>query len=117
MQAGAEATGVTFREYVRRGTDPTSIAVMLEDAGAVAGLVIAGKSQKNRLLFKTLDPRLYVLDLYSGTEQLVRVPSCRRGLQLRVGVVWMSVGLWEWASCYGIRMLAIFKKVKGPYFK
>lgn len=49
VQDGAEAAGVTVREYVRRGTDPTSIAVMLEDAGAVAGLVIAGSPQGNIL--------------------------------------------------------------------
>ncbi len=42
VATGAEAAGVSVMEFVRRGTDPTSIAVMLEDAGAVAGLVIAG---------------------------------------------------------------------------
>lgn len=39
---GAAARGMPFWEYVRRGMDPTSIAVMLEDGGAVAGLLIAG---------------------------------------------------------------------------
>ena len=42
VRAGAEAAGLTFLEFVRRGMDPTSIAVMMEDAGAVAGLCIAG---------------------------------------------------------------------------
>ncbi len=42
VRAGAEAAGLTFLEFVRRGLDPTSIAVMMEDAGAVAGLCIAG---------------------------------------------------------------------------
>lgn len=40
--AGAHAAGLSFREYVVRGMDPTSVAVMLEDAAAVAGLVFAG---------------------------------------------------------------------------
>jgi hypothetical protein len=42
--AGAHAAGLSFREYIARGMDPTSIAVMLEDAAAVMGLFIAGKS-------------------------------------------------------------------------
>ena len=42
VRAGAEAAGLTFLEFVRRGMDPTSIAVMMEDSGAVAGLCIAG---------------------------------------------------------------------------
>ena len=49
VQTGAEVAGVPFIEYVRRGTDPTSVAVMLEDAGAVAGLVIAGASDAEDL--------------------------------------------------------------------
>ena len=42
VRAGAEAASLSFLEFVRRGMDPTSIAVMMEDAGAVAGLCIAG---------------------------------------------------------------------------
>ena len=45
VRAGAEAAGLTFSQFVRRGMDPTSIAVMMEDAGAVAGLCIAGEYQ------------------------------------------------------------------------
>ncbi|BDA46259.1 Zinc transporter 9 [Coccomyxa sp. Obi] len=41
---GAHAMGMTFTEYIRRGMDPTTVAVMLEDGAAVAGLVIAGAS-------------------------------------------------------------------------
>ena len=41
---GAAAHGLTFWQFLRRGLDPTSIAVMLEDGAAVTGLVIAGKS-------------------------------------------------------------------------
>ncbi len=41
VMQGAAARGMGFWEYVRRGMDPTSIAVMLEDGGAVAGLLIA----------------------------------------------------------------------------
>lgn len=41
---GAAAHGLTFWQFLRRGLDPTSIAVMLEDGAAVAGLVIAGVS-------------------------------------------------------------------------
>ena len=41
VAAGAAAAGLPFREYVARGVDPTSVAVMLEDGAAVAGLGIA----------------------------------------------------------------------------
>ena len=42
VRDGAEAAGLSFWEYVRRGIDPTSVAVMMEDSGAVAGLAVAG---------------------------------------------------------------------------
>ena len=42
VMAGATAHGLTFMQYLRRGLDPTSIAVMMEDGAAVAGLAIAG---------------------------------------------------------------------------
>eukprot|EP00891_Asterochloris_glomerata_P007437 jgi/Astpho2/7437/fgenesh1_pm.00114_%23_25_t len=42
VAAGAASHGLTFMEFVRRGMDPTSIAVMMEDGAAVAGLVLAG---------------------------------------------------------------------------
>ncbi|KAK9843181.1 hypothetical protein WJX74_008221 [Apatococcus lobatus] len=44
VNQGAQAAGLTFREFVKRGMDPTSIAVMMEDAAAVAGLFLAGIS-------------------------------------------------------------------------
>jgi zinc transporter 9 len=40
--AGAAAAGLGTMEFIKRGMDPTSIAVMLEDGAAVTGLVIAG---------------------------------------------------------------------------
>ena len=40
--SGATAAGLSFWEYVKRGMDPTSVAVMLEDGAAVTGLIIAG---------------------------------------------------------------------------
>ena len=43
VTAGAAAAGLPFSEFVRRGMDPTSIAVMMEDGAACAGLVIAGR--------------------------------------------------------------------------
>jgi hypothetical protein len=42
VREGAEVAGLSFMEYVRRGIDPTSVAVMMEDAGACAGLIVAG---------------------------------------------------------------------------
>ena len=42
VNQGAQAAGLTFWEFVKRGMDPTSIAVMMEDAAAVTGLAIAG---------------------------------------------------------------------------
>ncbi len=42
VSQGAQAAGLTFWEFVKRGMDPTSIAVMMEDAAAVTGLGIAG---------------------------------------------------------------------------
>ncbi len=42
VTAGAASHGLSFAEFVKRGMDPTSIAVMMEDGAACAGLVIAG---------------------------------------------------------------------------
>ena len=42
VTAGAAQQGLSFAEFVRRGMDPTSIAVMMEDGAACAGLVVAG---------------------------------------------------------------------------
>ena len=39
---GATSAGLSFWEYLKRGMDPTSVAVMLEDGAAVTGLIIAG---------------------------------------------------------------------------
>ncbi|KAB1207403.1 Metal tolerance protein C4 [Morella rubra] len=44
VKKGAAAEGTTVRDYVWRGHDPTSVAVMAEDGAAVAGLLIAGAS-------------------------------------------------------------------------
>lgn len=41
VTAGAASQGLSFTEFVRRGMDPTSIAVMMEDGAACAGLIIA----------------------------------------------------------------------------
>mmetsp|Transcript_15370 Transcript_15370/g.39688 ORF Transcript_15370/g.39688 Transcript_15370/m.39688 type:complete len:564 (-) Transcript_15370:64-1755(-) len=41
MQA-ATLRGMSFLQFVKRGDDPTSIAIMMEDGGAVVGLLIAG---------------------------------------------------------------------------
>ena len=43
VTAGAASQGLSFTEFVRRGMDPTSIAVMMEDGAACAGLIIAGQ--------------------------------------------------------------------------
>ncbi|KAH9716171.1 metal tolerance protein C4 [Citrus sinensis] len=44
VKKGAAAEGMTIRDYIWRGHDPTSVAVMTEDGAAVTGLVIAGAS-------------------------------------------------------------------------
>ncbi|KAJ0076208.1 hypothetical protein Patl1_34912 [Pistacia atlantica] len=44
VKKGAAAEGMTVRDYVWRGHDPTSVAVMTEDGAAVTGLAIAGAS-------------------------------------------------------------------------
>lgn len=44
VTAGAASHGISFAEFVKRGMDPTSIAVMMEDGAACAGLVIAGQT-------------------------------------------------------------------------
>ncbi|KAL2610442.1 hypothetical protein R1flu_029015 [Riccia fluitans] len=41
VRNGAEAEGMTMRDYLWRGHDPTSVAVMMEDGAAVTGLGIA----------------------------------------------------------------------------
>ena len=43
VTAGAAQQGLSFAEFVKRGMDPTSIAVMMEDGAACAGLVVAGQ--------------------------------------------------------------------------
>jgi len=42
VMAGAAAHRMSMLQYIKSGLDPTTVAVMLEDGGAVAGLVIAG---------------------------------------------------------------------------
>ncbi|KAK2077090.1 hypothetical protein QBZ16_004724 [Prototheca wickerhamii] len=42
IRAAAREQGLTFWGFLRRGRDPTTTAVFAEDAGAVAGLLIAG---------------------------------------------------------------------------
>ncbi|KAL8223580.1 hypothetical protein R6Q57_019055 [Mikania cordata] len=44
VRKGAAAEGMTLRDYVWRGHDPTSVAVMTEDGAAVTGLLIAATS-------------------------------------------------------------------------
>ncbi|KAK3219093.1 hypothetical protein Dsin_013063 [Dipteronia sinensis] len=44
VQKGAAAEGMKVRDYIWRGHDPTSVAVMTEDSAAVAGLLVAGAS-------------------------------------------------------------------------
>lgn len=38
----ADASGMGFIDYIRRGSDPTTVQVFLEDCVAVVGIVIAG---------------------------------------------------------------------------
>ncbi|CAM6089164.1 unnamed protein product [Calypogeia fissa] len=42
VRIGAKAEGMTVKDYLWRGHDPTSVAVMMEDGAAVTGLAIAG---------------------------------------------------------------------------
>ncbi|KAJ7553227.1 hypothetical protein O6H91_06G089100 [Diphasiastrum complanatum] len=42
VRKGAAAEGMKWQDYLWRGHDPTSVAVMMEDSAAVAGLLIAG---------------------------------------------------------------------------
>ncbi|KAK9141468.1 hypothetical protein Syun_010868 [Stephania yunnanensis] len=44
VRKGAAAEGMSVRDYVWRGHDPTSVAVMTEDGAAVTGLAIAAAS-------------------------------------------------------------------------
>ncbi|CAM0904982.1 unnamed protein product [Alopecurus aequalis] len=44
VKKGAAAEGMSIRDYIWRGHDPTSVAVMTEDGAAVTGLAIAGAS-------------------------------------------------------------------------
>ncbi|KAM5579891.1 metal tolerance protein C4 [Rosa sericea] len=44
VKKGAAAEGMKLRDYIWRGHDPTSVAVMTEDGAAVAGLAIAAAS-------------------------------------------------------------------------
>ncbi|KAG1660211.1 hypothetical protein FOA52_005080 [Chlamydomonas sp. UWO 241] len=42
IQIGATARGMSFFDYVKSGQDPTTVAVLMEDGGAMMGLAIAG---------------------------------------------------------------------------
>lgn len=44
VKKGAAAEGMSIRDYIWRGHDPTSVAVMTEDGAAVTGLAIAAAS-------------------------------------------------------------------------
>uniref|UniRef100_A0A1J3IQB7 Metal tolerance protein C4 n=1 Tax=Noccaea caerulescens TaxID=107243 RepID=A0A1J3IQB7_NOCCA len=44
VKKGAAQEGMTVRDYIWRGHDPTSVAVMTEDGAAVTGLAIAAAS-------------------------------------------------------------------------
>ncbi|XP_013588325.1 PREDICTED: metal tolerance protein C4-like [Brassica oleracea var. oleracea] len=44
VKKGAAQEGMTIRDYIWRGHDPTSVAVMTEDGAAVTGLAIAAAS-------------------------------------------------------------------------
>ncbi|XP_002989026.2 metal tolerance protein C4 [Selaginella moellendorffii] len=44
VRQGAASEGMKFQEYIWRGHDPTSVAVMMEDGAAVTGLFIAAMS-------------------------------------------------------------------------
>ncbi|CAN4098061.1 unnamed protein product [Withania somnifera] len=44
VKKGAAAEGMTVRDYIWRGHDPTAVAVMTEDGAAVTGLAIAAAS-------------------------------------------------------------------------
>ncbi|GAB2225500.1 hypothetical protein Droror1_Dr00006294 [Drosera rotundifolia] len=44
VRKGAAAEGMTLRDYIWRGHDPTAVAVMTEDGAAVTGLAIAAAS-------------------------------------------------------------------------
>ncbi|CAN6571171.1 unnamed protein product [Malus baccata var. baccata] len=44
VKKGAAAEGMKLRDYIWRGHDPTSVAVMTEDGAAVTGLAIAAAS-------------------------------------------------------------------------
>ncbi|CAI9114539.1 OLC1v1015286C1 [Oldenlandia corymbosa var. corymbosa] len=44
VRKGAAAEGMTVRDYIWRGHDPTAVAVMTEDGAAVTGLAIAAAS-------------------------------------------------------------------------
>ena len=44
VKASAEEMGISFRQYMKEGPDPMAVAVLLEDAAAVIGVVLAGAS-------------------------------------------------------------------------
>ena len=41
VREGAKANGQSVTKYIASGTDPTTVAVLMEDGGAIAGLMIA----------------------------------------------------------------------------
>lgn len=55
---GARRSGVSFLHHVKRGADPTSVQVLLEDTAGTAGVIIAGSSLalSQHLSMPVLDP-------------------------------------------------------------
>ena len=44
VKTSADALNMTFGEYLKEGPDPMAVAVLLEDAAAVTGVMLAGAS-------------------------------------------------------------------------
>ena len=73
---GATAAKLGFWEFLQRGLDPTSVAVMLEDGAAVTGLLIAGKPAATSSEFQSLPVCCAIVLLEDRAGRLSKRLAC-----------------------------------------
>ena len=94
---GATAAGLTFWEYLKRGMDPTSVAVMLEDGAAVTGLIIAGAPSPQR------DPSTYAHTQLSHSRKECRRSNRRHSDTAEFHpILGLHLSIWCRLSCPGL---------------
>lgn len=88
------AHGKSAWAYIRSGSDPTTVAVMMEDGGAVAGLAIAGEPWEDDGVHGTrstgIDKQSFLKTHPTGS--LVRTGACTAAAHMTGNAMWDAVG-------------------------